>query len=238
MSLEFAALVQARMGSTRLPGKILKKLGKYSVLEWVIKRLKRSKYLDAVIVVTSKRFENNQLSPLVKKNKAILFKGDEANVLSRYYFAAKKLKVKNIIRVCADNPFVDPDEIDQLIKSYKSNNKVYTFNHKNYLKFKFADGFGAEIFPFSVLKQIYKLSFKKKHLEHVTSYIWDNKKNFIIKPANSKVRNNFRKIKADINTVYDYKKLLYLVKKFKIRISSPSNVIIKYLKKIKSKNFR
>jgi spore coat polysaccharide biosynthesis protein SpsF len=237
MSLEYAALVQARMGSARLPGKILKKLGKYSVLEWVIKRLKRSKYLNAIIVVTSKRFENNQLCPLVKKNKAILFKGDETNVLSRYYFAAKKFKVKNIVRVCADNPFVDPVEIDELIKSYKKNNKVYTFNHKNYLKFKFADGFGAEILSFHVLKKIYKLSFEKRHLEHVTSYIWDNKKNFTIKTANSKVRYNFRKIRADINTVYDYKKLRYLVEKFKIKISSSSNVIIKYLKTLKNKRF-
>jgi len=237
MSLEYAALVQARMGSTRLPGKILKKLGKYSVLEWVIKRLKRSKYLNAIIVVTSKRFENNQLCPLVKKNKAILFKGDETNVLSRYYFAAKKFKVKNIVRVCADNPFVDPVEIDELIKSYKKNNKVYTFNHKNYLKFKFADGFGEEILSFHVLKKIYKLSFEKRHLEHVTSYIWDNKKNFTIKTANSKVRYNFRKIRADINTVYDYKKLRYLVEKFKIKISSSSNVIIKYLKTLKNKRF-
>jgi spore coat polysaccharide biosynthesis protein SpsF len=238
MSVEYAALVQARMGSTRLPGKILKKLGKYSVLEWVIKRLKRSKYLNAIIVVTSKRFENKQLSPLVKKNKAILFKGDETNVLSRYYFAAKKFKVKNIVRVCADNPFVDPVEIDELIKSYKKNNKVYTFNHKNYLKFKFADGFGAEILSFNVLNQIYKLSSKKKHLEHVTSYIWDNKKNFTIKAANSKVRYNCRNIRADINTVYDYKKLRYLVEKFKIQIKSSPNVIIKYLKKtVKDKRF-
>ena len=112
------ASIQARTGSTRLPKKMIKKLGNEMVIEWVIKRLKKSEKLLQVILATSNRYEDKKLIEIAKKNEISFFTGSEKNVLKRYYDAAKKFKVKNIVRICADNPLVDHRQIDRLIKFY------------------------------------------------------------------------------------------------------------------------
>ena len=150
-------IIQARINSIRLHGKVLKYLDNKTLIEWVIKRLKKTQ-IKNIILATGDLKNNLELKKICNQENIKFFKGSETNVLDRFYHAAKKFKLDAIIRVCADNPFVDSDEIDHIIKAYKKTNSKYDyyFNHRNYNKIAYADGFGAELFKFSTLETIQK----------------------------------------------------------------------------------
>ena len=112
------AIVQARVGSERLPGKILKKISNLSLIEWVIKRLKKSKKIKKIILATTRFKSDDILKKVAKKNRVSIYRGKSNDVLSRFYQAAKKSKSNTIIRVCADNPFIDYEQINLLIKIF------------------------------------------------------------------------------------------------------------------------
>ena len=135
-------IIQARSNSTRYKNKIFKKISNLSLIEWVIKRCKLSK-ADKIILATSNHTKDKRLKFFCKQEGIIFFSGDESNVLKRFYDAANFSKTNNIIRVCADNPFIDPKEINQLILSFKKTKGkfYYYFNHRNLNSNTFADGF-------------------------------------------------------------------------------------------------
>ena len=112
------AIVQARMGSKRFPGKMLEKLGDHLILEWVITRLKRSKYISEIIVATSNLNIDDKIKNISSMMGVKCFRGDENDVLGRFTEAARKYNAYWVVRVCADNPFIDPIEVDRLIDFY------------------------------------------------------------------------------------------------------------------------
>ena len=112
-------IIQARVNSIRLRGKVLKYLDDKTLIEWVIKRLKKTK-IKNIILATGNLKDNLKLKKVCDQENIQFFRGSETNVLDRFYHAAKKYKLDAIIRVCADNPFVDSEEIDHIIKAYKS----------------------------------------------------------------------------------------------------------------------
>ena len=118
------AIIQARMNSSRLPGKMFIKIGKYSIIEWVIKRLKKVKSIDRIILATSKKKIDKKLKIISKKLNIDYFAGSEKDVLGRFVATVKDTKDGNIIRICADNPFIDPTEIKKLITFYKKKNTI------------------------------------------------------------------------------------------------------------------
>ena len=141
-------LIQARLNSQRFPKKMLTKLNGEEILNWVIQRLKRNKNIR-IVLATSKNPENKRLVNLAKKSKIDYFVdtlGSEDDVLGRFIRAAEFFKEKTIIRVCADNPLVDPYFIDDLIKNFRNKKIDYMSNHIPNLNSEFVDGFGAEIF--------------------------------------------------------------------------------------------
>ncbi len=221
-------IIQARMGSARLPGKMLKKISDVSLIEWVIRRVKKSKKVKKIILATTKNKKDNILKKIAKKNKVYIFRGKNQDVLTRFYEAAKSSKSEIIIRVCADNPFIDFGQIDLLIKKFELKSYDYICNHQNKLNSKYADGFGAEIFSFNVLKKIYYNAKTKSQREHVTKYIWDNVEKFKVLSIPAPYNLAYPKLKFDINTPKDFR----LIKKFvinnKITLSSRAKDIIKF----------
>ena len=117
-------IVQARMGSTRLPGKVMKKIVGIPMIGIILKRLKKSKEADEVIVATSNNKENKILSEYLKKNKTSYFCGSEKDVLNRFYKAASKYKAKIIVRITADCPLVDIKIVDEFIKKFKKKKRI------------------------------------------------------------------------------------------------------------------
>lgn len=208
------AIIQARQGSKRLPEKCTKKISRHSLIEWVVKRTQMSKNLDDIIIATTRNKEDKVFKKIAKKLKVKVFFGNEKNVLARFLGAATKFKADNIIRICADNPFVSSRFIDNLINFYNSHSCDLAFNHRSDQKinYKCIDGLGAEIFSISVLKSISQLANSKADQEHVTKFIYDNKKKFNIIPTPVKKKFQSKK-KLDINTEKDLKKIIKIVKK-------------------------
>src|SRR3989344_5687914 len=168
-------VIQARMGSSRLPGKTLKLLAGKPSLWHVVKRCNASKLADLVVVATTKDKSDNQIEKFCKKYKIPCHRGSVDNVLERYYGAAKRYRLSIIARVTADCPLIDPITIDRVFKAYKTPKCDYVSNVVPGTR-TFPRGLDIEVFSFSALKKAHNEAKEKIETEHVTPYIWQNKK--------------------------------------------------------------
>lgn len=205
------AIIQARTGSSRLPGKMLLKLGDDYIIYWVIKRLLKCKKIDKLIVATSSNSKDDFLAEVIERIGVSVFRGDEDDVLGRFYKVSKKYNYDNIVRVCADNPFIDPNEVDKLIDFFLCNSCDYSFNHQDKLSNNYADGFGAEIFTQKTLNYLNQFCNDIKIREHVTLYLWENIKLFRINTFKAPKELSYPKLKFDLDTKKDYEKLSELI---------------------------
>ena len=135
-------IIQARMASSRFPGKILKKIRNNTIIELIVKRLKKAKLVNDIVVATSNIKENKPLINFLKKKKIKFFCGSENDVLSRFYSAAKKNKSKIIIRITGDCPLADPNIVDEFISEFKKNNYDYLSNVNPWT---YPDGLDVEV---------------------------------------------------------------------------------------------
>ena len=166
-------IVQARMDSSRLPNKVMKIINGKPMIELIVKRLKKSKEANDVIVATSREPENKVLIEHLKKIKTKVFIGKENDVLDRFYRAAKKFKADIIVRITADCPFVDAGLIDDFIKRFKNKKPDYL---ANCLPWTFPDGLDTEVFSFELLEKIARKA-KLKHRINggvLINYLRDN----------------------------------------------------------------
>jgi len=191
MKKNISCIIQARMGSSRLPGKILLNGYNKPFLFHLIERIKKSKKINNIIVATTKNKLDDIIYNLCKKNKIEVYRGNEKNVLSRYFKCAKKYKISTIIRITSDCPLIDYQMIDKMIGNYENSN--YDF-YGNTHPPSFPDGYDIEIFSYESLKRSYYNSKDLFQKEHVTPYIWDNPDKFKIGNynINKNYYNNFR----------------------------------------------
>lgn len=230
------AIIQARTGSKRLPRKVLKKISNISLIEWVILRLKKSRRIKKIILATTKQKKDDILVTIAQKNKINFYRGPNLDVLGRFFGAANLQKTDLIIRICSDNPFIDATEVDYLIRKFKSKKYDYSCNHQNRLNSNYVDGFGAEIFTYDLLKKLNFIVKKKSDREHVTKYVWDNIKKFKILSFAAPKKLAFPKLKFDINTLKDFKKINNFVNKHNIKVTTKATQIINY--KLSEKRFQ
>lgn len=206
-------IIQARMGSTRLPGKVLKLLDKdEKVLDVLIKRMKLCKKVDEIIIATTPNKQNSLIIDVTKTYNVSYFIGSEENVLERYYEAAKQYNLDIIIRITSDCPFVDPKLMDEMIIFYKNNNFDYVRNVDQ--STNFVRGFEIEIFGFNVLEKIFSLAEKDLEREHVTYYIYTHPEMFTLYSYNLNHLKKFDNLRLTIDEKDDlimcrevYKKL-------------------------------
>jgi len=171
-------IIQARMGSSRLPGKVLMKVdSKNTILDSMINQLKYSKLIDRTIIATSKKMEDDVIEDFCKKNSLNYFRGSEKDVLDRYYQCAKKFESKIIVRMPADKPLLDPTVVDKVVDEFNKNNYDYI---TTFLPSTFPSGTDVEIFSFSALEKAWNESNLPSEREHVTPYIHRNPKKFKI----------------------------------------------------------
>jgi spore coat polysaccharide biosynthesis protein SpsF len=205
------AIIQARMGSSRLPGKMMMELSGIPIIEWVIRRVQGAALLDDIVVATSEAAIDDELA-LVAKNLGVkVFRGSEADVLDRFVKAAEYSEADAIVRICADNPLIDPGEIDRLIQDYNNGGADYVCNNQDRLGSGYADGFGAEIFKFSLLKSIDKTELSPLYREHVTLYFWDHMDQISVRSLQAPSALNFPKLKFDVDTSEDFLVLQTLI---------------------------
>ncbi len=160
-----AIIIQARLGSTRLPRKVLKPILERPLIDFLIERLKQVKLVDQIIVATTSSKEDDVLYDILLKAGIDCFRGSEEDVLDRYYQTAKVFKVDTIIRITADCPLMDPAIVEKVISFYRSNQFDYVSNiHPP----TYPDGLDVEIFSFLVLEKIWKKAAGREEREHVT----------------------------------------------------------------------
>ncbi len=228
------AIIQARMGSKRLPGKMLKKINSFSVMEWVFKRVLQSKRINKIILATTNLKKDEVLVKIAKKYKIDFFRGSEKDVLGRFFKAATKAKATNIIRICGDCALIDSQELDKLVKIFYSKNCDYVCNHENKLNSKYADGFGAEMFSYKILSKLNKIANKKNDREHVTTFIWKNLSKFKIFAIPAPKSLSYPNLRFFINTKRDFLKMKNLIANNNINFKTQAEQVIKYrLKELK-----
>jgi spore coat polysaccharide biosynthesis protein SpsF (cytidylyltransferase family) len=197
--MDFLAIIQARTESTRLPNKVLMKLGHKTVLENVISRVKKSNLISDIVVATTLKNEDIKIVNICSKNNIKVFCGEENNVLSRFYQLSKILKAKNIVRITSDCPVIDPNIIDLVIQKYKENNVDYV---SNTLTPTFPDGLDVEVFSFYSLEKAFFESTLLSDREHVTPYIYRNKDLF--KSINITNSNNLSYMRWTLDNIEDF----------------------------------
>ena len=174
---EAICIIQARVTSSRLPGKILLQGYDKPLLLHTIERIKKSKLIKKIVVATSNLKMDEIIYKICKKNRINIFRGHPNDLLSRYYNCAKKYKANTIVRITSDCPLMDYKIIDKIIKKFYSSNVDFISNtHPPVIP----DGFDIEIFNFKSLKKAFFKAKKNFQREHVTPYIWDNPKKFKI----------------------------------------------------------
>jgi spore coat polysaccharide biosynthesis protein SpsF (cytidylyltransferase family) len=223
------AIIQARMSSTRLPGKILEKVGGKEVLKHVVSRLNYCKNINKVVVATTNNYQDDQLISWLTNNQLDFFRGNEDDVLDRYYQTAKQYDADFILRVTSDSPLIDPQLVDFIVKIALYNQYDYTSNS---LLPTFPDGLDIECLSFFALQESWKKATTLNEREHVTPYIRLNPRAF--KSANITNKKNYSAYcwaidnpkdldfvkqlhtKIDLTLIenFSYKKIIKILQKF------------------------
>jgi len=207
-------IIQARMGSTRLPGKVLRELDENeTVLDILIKRLKLSKLVDKIIVATTPAKENKLIIQKVKNHNVSYIIGSEENVLERYSKAAKKFNIDIIIRITSDCPFIDPKILDDMVIFYKKNQYDYIRNVDKTTNFP--RGFEIEIFSNNILEKVLSLAKTKPEKEHVTYFIYSHPEMFSLYSYNIETLKKFENLRLTIDEEADLKMCQQVYKKLK-----------------------
>lgn len=202
--MKIGAIIQARISSTRLPEKVLKELpcnNGITCLEQVIRRLKKSKRLNKIIIAITKETEDNSITNISKKEDVQYFRGSKEDVLSRYYFAAKENNIDLIVRVTSDCPCIDAQIVDIVISKHLKINVDYTSNS---LKRTYPHGLDVEVFNFNSLEKAYKNATKDYEKEHVTPYINRNPQIFKINEIKAPKELYAPDIRITLDTEEDY----------------------------------
>lgn len=160
------AIIQARMDSTRLPGKILKPILGEPMLARMLERVKRVTKIDAVVVATTDKIEDDAVAELAKEYDTGVFRGSEEDVLDRFYKAAKEAHADIVVRLTGDCPLHDPEVIDEVIEHFLTNKLEYTCSPANY-----SEGLDTEVFSFTALERAWREAKLPSEREHVTPYI-------------------------------------------------------------------
>ena len=208
---KIVAIIQARLTSSRFPKKILQKIENETLIELLIRRLKKSKYLDKIVLAIPNNEKNRLLRNKISKNIKI-FSGSENDVLDRYFKAAKRFKAKTIVRICGDCPLIDPKVVDQVVNFYEKNNFDYV---SNTIKPTYPDGLDVEVFNFETLKTAWMKAKSNADREHVTKFIINNKE---FKKKNISYKENLSKLRLTVDEKIDLeqiKQIYYKLKKIK-----------------------
>lgn len=194
------AIIQARVGSSRLPNKVMKYLEDKTVLEHVVSRVRTSRYIDEVIVATTIDKNNLPLVQLCSSQNIRIFCGSEDDVLDRFYQLAKLIHPDHIVRITSDCPVIDPEIIDLIIENHLRSNSDYT---SNTILDSYPDGLDTEIFSFSALEKAWFEAKLSSEREHVTPYIKKHPDLFAIKSIVSEI--NYASKRWTLDTDSDFK---------------------------------
>jgi|MDTB01.2.fsa_nt_gb spore coat polysaccharide biosynthesis protein SpsF len=206
--MKVAAIIEARMTSTRLPGKVLMEAGSKPMLYWLVSRLKRVESIDQIILATTININDNPLVDFATKEGISFFRGSEDNVMERVLQAAEHNQVDIIVGITGDCPLIDPDIVDQAINIYKNNKADYVSNA--HIR-SYPDGMDVQVYSLNTLKKSFQLTTNLLDYEHVTLHIRNNDELFskinILAPASLK----WPELGLTLDEIDDYKFLKKII---------------------------
>lgn len=202
--MKIIAVTQARYGSTRLPAKVLKKVGDETLLDIHLKRILRAKSIDQLIVATTIESQSTVIEEIAKSHGLKCYKGSIDNVLQRFYEAVSPENPDYVVRITSDCPLIDPQIIDRVVEACLEHGCDYC---SNTMFPTFPDGVDVEVFKLSALERAYKEASLKSDKEHVTPYIWRNstaKGGDVFKSFNFANQKDFSSYRITVDTQEDF----------------------------------
>jgi spore coat polysaccharide biosynthesis protein SpsF len=175
---KIVVITQARMTSTRLPGKVAIEVAGKTLLEHHLERIGRSRLKTNVIVATTTNDTDDVIADICNKTGTAVYRGSEHDVLSRYYHAACEFEADIVVRVTSDCPLIDPDIIDLTVKAFLSDDHEYDYVSNCRLKQTYPRGLDTEVFAFTALKAAHEEAKQPFEREHVTPFIWQHPERF------------------------------------------------------------
>lgn len=200
MNNKVVVIIQARMQSSRLPGKVLRKVLGKPLLEYLVDRIKKSKLTDEIVIATTTNEEDNEIADFCKKCKVKFFRGPEDDVLLRYFQTSIEFEANHIVRICSDSPLLDPRVLDDMLEIYL-NNGPYDYL-SNTVDQTYPLGMNIEIFPFSILSFLNQNCIKEYEREHVTPYIYTHPKKF--KMYLKHLNKNYSNLRLTVDEIEDF----------------------------------
>jgi spore coat polysaccharide biosynthesis protein SpsF (cytidylyltransferase family) len=205
--MKLISIIQARTSSKRLENKVLKKINKKPIIEYVYESALNSKLFDDIIIATSNKKSDHAIAEWCKEKNIKCFRGSLNDVSSRFYKICKNQKFDYFMRVCADSPLLDFKILKKKIKFIK-NCDLFT----NCLDKTFPKGQSIEIISKKVFMKNVK-NFQKRHKEHITSFFYENHEKFSIK--NFVSREDLSQINLSIDTINDFYKIKKILNQLK-----------------------
>jgi len=173
--MNIVAIIQARMGSSRLPGKVLKDLGGETVLGRVVRRLRRSRQISNIVVATTTEPRDELIVAECDRLQASYFRGAEQDVLDRYYQAARANAAEAVVRVTSDCPLIDPELVDETAEVFRDEHADYA---SNVIPRTYPRGLDTEVFTFDALDRAWREAREPHQREHVTPYLYEHPQMF------------------------------------------------------------
>lgn len=204
------AIIQARMGASRLPNKMMLSFNGLPVAGWVLKRVRGACKVDQIVFAIPDTPADDVLADYLEGEGISVFRGSEQDVLGRYYAAATQYGADTVVRICADNPLISGTEVDRIITFFADGNYDYAYNHVP-INNRYPDGLGAEVTSFPVLETLNQEAILPEHREHVFNFIWQNLDRFRVgtcDPEDEALAHP--ELKLDLDTIDDFRRLLRL----------------------------
>ncbi len=224
--------IQARMGSERLLGKVMKTICGKPLIVHIIDRLKLCSRIDKIVLATSKGTKNDILEKTARKQGIEVLRGPEHNVLRRFYEVLRVYKPAHVVRVCADNPLIDPVEVDRVIAHHIRKKADYSFNHIPAMGNNYPDGVGAEVFKTSVLEDLVeRKKTSRAEREHINEYIWNHLNQYHVETVKAPLEIAYPQYRLDVNTGEDLKFVRRIYRRLYRGNYFSTRAVIEYLKK-------
>jgi len=205
------ATIEARMGSSRLPGKVLFEAAGITMLEHLVSRLKRVSIIDKIVVATTVHESDNPIVSLCKSSGIECFRGSENNVMDRVIGAAESVGASTIVEITGDCPVIDPSIVEQSIRIFQEHNVDYV---SNVILRSYPDGMDTQVFSLETLKKSAKMTTNKLDLEHVSLHIRNNESLFSRIHMIAPVEVRWPELGLTLDELGDYKLLKWLIEEF------------------------
>ena len=198
------ATIEARMTSSRLPGKVLRPIMGRPLLELLVERLQQAATLDGICIATTDRSTDDPLEELAARMGVLCFRGSEHDVLIRVLGAADFAAADTLVEITADCPLIDPALIDQLVNSYQTGGCDYV---SNILKRTYPDGYDAQVFATETLRRVSQLTNDPRDHEPVSCYIYEHPELFSLKNVERGIPERVWNIRLTVDEVSDFERI-------------------------------